>query len=308
MIKTIRNFFNGLAFGITETVPGVSGGTIAIILGFYFDLIRAINDFARRPGKSLKLLVPLAAGAVAGLILFSSLMHFLLERFSFPTMLLFIGLISGIIPRIFLRLTEAGWKTSGKKLSGRKLSGRDILLILLPFLVLPLLAGIGTGRTTDPAEVLAGIDLPFMLFVFLAGFLAAMALVLPGTSGSFILLILGLYHPAVYAVSLLRTLVMNPGETAALFAALRLLVPLALGVIAGGLTMVRLIERLLRKHERTVFCLILGFLSASVIALAFNPIAYRSGLPIPHIAIGILTLAGGFLASFFLWKKGPEVD
>jgi len=302
MPKTIRNFLNGVAFGITETVPGVSGGTIAIILGFYFDLIRAINNFGREPGKSLRLLVPFALGAAVAVVLFSSVMNLLLQRFSFPTMLLFIGLIVGIIPRVFSRI--AGGE--------RKIGAREILLFLLPFPVLIGLANLGGHSATDPAEVVANANLAFMLFVFLAGILAAMALVLPGTSGSFLLLLLGLYHVVIYSVSsikllVLKILVLDFSDTELLVGILKVLVPLALGVAVGGLSMARLVERLLKTHERTAFCLILGFLSASVVVLFTSPMVYKSGLSVPAVAAGIATFCAGAVASFLLWKKGLQV-
>jgi len=126
MLKTIRNIFNGLAFGITETIPGVSGGTIAIILGFYFELIETINHFTEDIKKSLRFLLPLVVGMVAGILIFSSIINYLLLHYSFPTMLFFIGLITGIIPHIFSKV----------KNPSQKLNAKDILLIAVPFLAL----------------------------------------------------------------------------------------------------------------------------------------------------------------------------
>src|SRR5215510_6520550 len=100
MLKLVRNFLNGLAFGITETIPGVSAGTIAIILGFYFELIETVNHFTENIPKRLKFILPLVLGIIAGILLFSSIINYLLGNYSFPTMLFFIGLISGIIPHI----------------------------------------------------------------------------------------------------------------------------------------------------------------------------------------------------------------
>jgi putative membrane protein len=294
MLKTIRNFFNGMAFGITETVPGVSGGTIAIILGFYFDLIRSINNFAKSPKTSLRFLIPLLFGVIAGILLFSSVMRYLLEQFAFPTMLLFIGLIVGIIPHIFS-------KVAGK---GRKFGAKEIILVIIPFPVLLILANLGDGTVKEPEEIIANIDFLFMLFIFFAGILAAMALVIPGTSGSFILLVLGIYPVVIYSVSSIRIFLADVTNTALLFDILKVLVPLALGVIIGGLSMVRLIERLLKNHEKTVFSIILGLLSASVVVLFMEPMAYKNGLSLPIVIAGIATLTLGCITSFNLWKKG----
>jgi putative membrane protein len=293
MLKAVRNFFNGLAFGITETVPGISGGTIAIILGFYFDLIRAINNFTREPKKSLRLLLPVALGAAAGIVLFSSVMEFLLRKYSFPAMMLFIGLISGIIPHIFSR-AKAGEK---------RLGIREILLALAPFPVLFAVNFLGGEPAAQPAQIVDTIGIGYMLFIFFAGIIAAMALVIPGTSGSFILLVLGIYPVVIHSVSSVRLLFAGADPALAADIA-KVLVPLALGVITGGLSMARLIERLLKNHERTVFSLILGLLCASVIVLLLQPMVYVSGMSAPFVIAGIITFAAGCTASFRLWKKG----
>jgi putative membrane protein len=81
MIKMIRNFFNGLAFGITETIPGVSGGTIAIILGFYNELINFINHFTEDLKKYSKFFVPFALGLACGILMFSSIINYLLNNY-----------------------------------------------------------------------------------------------------------------------------------------------------------------------------------------------------------------------------------
>ena len=138
MLKAIRNFFNGLAFGITETIPGVSGGTIALILGFYFELIETINHFTENFKKRLQFLIPLIIGVVSGILLFSSLINFLLMYFSFPTMLFFIGLISGIIPHIYARARVKNndeTQEVKKTISEKEINTRKILLPTFPIII-----------------------------------------------------------------------------------------------------------------------------------------------------------------------------
>jgi putative membrane protein len=169
MLKVIRDFFNGLAFGITIPFPGVSGGTIALILGFYFELIETINHFTEDLPKRLKFLIPLIIGTVAGILLFSSVINFLMVRYSFPTMLFFIGLITGIIPHIY----------SQARAGSQRFRLSDFLLILIPFavlLIIPCLKGVSVA---NPAEVIRNIGIPFMIFIFFAGMMAAAALIIP---------------------------------------------------------------------------------------------------------------------------------
>jgi putative membrane protein len=293
MFALIRNFLNGLAFGITETIPGVSGGTIAIILGFYFELIEAINHFFEDIRKYLKLAIPLILGLVTGLLLFSSLIHYLLTNFSFPTMLFFIGLIMGIIPIIFSKVKEPG----------ARLRPIEIILIIIPFLVLLIISGLKEASIVDPEEVINNIDFPFMLFIFFAGIVAAMALVIPGISGSFVLLLLGIYHVIIYSVSSIRLLFTDISNTVLLLNICKVLAPLVIGIIIGGLLMVRLIEKLLQNYHKLVYSIILGLLLGSICVLFREPMVYKSGISVIIVIIGIATLSLGAVLSFIMGKK-----
>jgi len=301
MLKAIRNFFNGLAFGITETIPGVSGGTIALILGFYFELIETINHFTENFKKRLQFLIPLIIGVVSGILLFSSLINFLLMYFSFPTMLFFIGLISGIIPHIYAR---ARVKNNDETQEVKKIKFTEILLIIIPFIILITLSFLKneTGLT-NYEETISNITFPFMIFIFFSGILAAAALVIPGISGSFVLLLLGLYPLIIYSVSSIRQLFTDNGTLEHFLNICKVLGPLALGVIIGGLSMARLIEKLLKNYQTIVYSVILGLLSASVIVLFKDPIVYKSGLSIFIVISGIITFSAGCVLSFFLGKK-----
>jgi putative membrane protein len=289
----IRNLLNGLAFGITETIPGVSGGTVAIILGFYFETIEAINHFTEDIRKYLKFAIPLILGIVTGLLLFSSLIHYLLTHYSFPTMLFFIGLIMGIIPIIFSRVKEPGIR----------LKPGEIIMIIIPFLVLLVISSFKGSSVVDSEEVIKNIDIPFMLFILIAGILAAAALVIPGISGSFVLLLLGIYPVVIYSVSSVRLLLTDISNTTLLINICKVLIPLGIGIVIGGLSMVRLIEKLLKRYHKIVYSIILGLLMGSVCVLFREPMVYKSGISVIIIIIGIATLSLGFVFSFFIGRK-----
>jgi putative membrane protein len=313
MRRYIRNFFNGVAFGITETVPGVSGGTIAIILGYYDELIKAINNFRKTPRESLKLLIPLIIGVAAGLISFSSLVGYLLANQSFPTMLFFVGLIVGIIPLIWLKVRGAA----------KRLSFEKFALIILPCAGLIVLSGLKSTSVLDPDEAIASIGTPFMLFIFVSGILAAAALVIPGISGSFVLLMVGIYPLAIHSISNIKLLLMDMTNTSLAIDIVKVLVPLAIGVIIGGLSMVRLIDKLLTNYYERIYSIILGLLIGSVYVILNQAMVFRSYIepsadlgktlfsffrgdiivPVPVIVFGIVMLiAGGFL-SYSIGKK-----
>lgn len=293
MRKHIRNFFNGVAFGITETVPGISGGTIAIILGFYDELIKTINHFRIDYRKSFKFVIPLILGAAAGILTFSSIMHYLLTNHSLPTMAFFIGLIVGIIPLIYLKIKEPG----------RSLGFKKLTLILLPILMLVLVAHLKGVSVTDPQAIVNSIDLSFMLFIFIAGIVAAAALVIPGVSGSFVLLLLGIYPLVTYSISSIRHLLADISNISLLWDIGKVLGPLAIGIVIGGLTMVKLIEKLLKNYYTNIYSIILGLLIGSVYALFKEPIVFQSGTSTLIIMIAITTFLLGCIASFTIGKR-----
>jgi len=282
---------NGVAFGITETIPGVSAGTIAIILGFYHELIEAINNFTKDYKKYLRFLLPLALGIVTGILVFSSVTHYLLTNFSFPTMAFFIGLIVGVIPLIYAKVKHSCWRLP------------QALLVICPMLFVMAVSHLRGAVVTNPAEVIAGIDARFMLFIFFAGILAAAALVIPGISGSFVLLLLGIYPLAIYCVSQIRFLLADVTNFYLMLEIGSVLVPLGIGVIIGGLSTARLIEKLLKNYHDTIYSIILGMLTGSVYSLFKDPIVYQSGVSASVIAVGAVTFLCGCTASYSVGKK-----
>ncbi|MDR0470479.1 MAG: DUF368 domain-containing protein [Nitrososphaerota archaeon] len=288
--KVIRDFLNGLAFGIIETVPGVSGGTIAIILGFYGELIESLNHFTENAKKYTKFLIPISLGIATGLVTFSLIMtHLLLKYVSFPTMTFFIGLTVGIIPLIYVKVKEPKQWFKPKELA----------LILIAFFTVLVMSNL----KPLPIEGINHIDAPFMLFIFLAGVIAAIALVVPGLSGSFILLLLGIYPLVTYSVSSIGVLLTDITNMSLMLDIAKVLVPLALGIIVGGLSMARLIEKLLKNHYKTIYSIILGFLLGSVCVLFRESLSFQSGSSALIIIAGVSTFLLGGMISFSLGKK-----
>ena len=297
MLKLFKNFIYGMAFGSVETVPGFSGGTIAIILGFYDELIKSVNNFRKDYKKSLKFLIPLLLGIAAGVVLFSSLMTYLLTNYSFPTMIFFIGLIVGIIPLIYSKIKEPG----------HTLKIKEIILIIIPVLILIIISHLkkifSADSVINPAEIIQNINFLFMLFIFFAGIIAAAALIIPGISGSFVLLLFGIYPLAIHSVKSIKDLLTDITNVQLLLDICKVLVPLAIGVIIGVLSMARLIEKLLTNYNKIIYSIILGLLLGSVYALFNDPILFQTGTSAPFIIIGIFMFMAGCVISFILGKK-----
>ena len=287
----LKIFINGLAFGITQIIPGISGGTIAIILGFYNRIIESVNNFNKDRRGHLKFLVPFLLGVAFGIIAFSSLINYLLTNFSLPLMGFFIGMIVGIIPLIYKKAAES------------KLRARQLALIIMSVALLIIISHFRVPPAADPEYIISTMGVPFMLFLFFAGLTAAAGLITPGISGSFILLIFGVYHVVTFSVSSIRHLLTDISNLALWLDIIKVLAPFAIGVIIGGLAMARLVEKLLKNYSQTVYSIILGLLIGSVYALLNEPITFQSGVSAIIIIISGVLFLSGCAASFFIGKK-----
>lgn len=292
MLKVVRCFLNGMALGIAEIVPGVSGGTVAIILGFYRRLIESVNHFRENPKESLKFLTPLLLGMGTAILIFATLIDYLLTNYSLPLMLFFIGMIIGIIPLLFNKVKQPK----------EKLELRYILFVAVPLLFLMVVSHLESISFAAPEETVNNMSVALMFYIFVAGIIASAAMVIPGVSGSFVMLLLGLYPLVTYTISTLRLLLTDYHE-ALLFNILKVLGPLGIGIIIGLLSMMRLIESLLKKHAKMVYSIILGLVTGSVYLLFRSPTVYQSGTSVAAVIIGVITLLLGACVSFGLGRK-----
>jgi len=293
MPKFIRGFLNGLVFGVTQIIPGVSGGTVAVILGFYNELIEAVGHFSSDARRHARFLIPLLLGTAAGFLAFAELIDRLLARHSLPVMYLFIGLVAGVIPHIYKRARETKpWTVC------------SLSMVILAAAV-PIAASFlrGDAPSAVPADVIAGIGAPYIALLFLAGVLASAALIIPGVSGSFVLLLMGIYPVATHTLSSIRVWAGGMSDMPLAMDVLKVLLPLGIGIVIGGLSTARLISRLLRIHRQTVYRLIFGLLLGSVAALFRDPMVYRSGAGGMTVAAGCAALVLGCASSYWLGKK-----
>ncbi len=175
----------GLIVGGTMLVPGVSGGTMAMILGIYDRLVTSVSSFMKHKRQSLFFLALFSAGGLAGMLLFANPLLALIEAYPMPTLYFFLGAVAGGIPVILkqARIERFSWKVPLYTILG--------LLAILLFTKLPM----GTFQ--------AEADRGFVQILFLAavGFIAAVGLVLPGISVSYLLLLMGQYDVTMKAIS-----------------------------------------------------------------------------------------------------------
>ncbi|SFE62808.1 DUF368 domain-containing protein [Alteribacillus iranensis] len=264
-----KNIFRGMAMGASDLIPGVSGGTIALVLGIYHRLLAAINHFfSKRWKEQLGFFIPLGLGIGIAIFSLSNLLEWLLMDYPQPTFFFFIGLILGTIP--FL-LREADYKHSFRPLH---------YLILIVAAVLIILSGL--FREEDAGTIITSLSAADYIYLFFAAWLASSAMILPGVSGSFILLLLGVYETVIHAISSLQFSV---------------LLTVGAGVVIGIVVMSKLLHHLLRKHPTGTYAVMTGLLIGSLFVI-FPGI----GANITLLLLSIITLVIGFLLAVTLGR------
>lgn len=262
-----KNIYRGMIMGVSDIVPGVSGGTIAVILGIYDQLIGAINGlFSKEWRKHLLFLVPLGIGVASAIFTFSHLMKWLLANHAGPTYFLFLGLIIGILPYLF---READARVTFKWYHYIILL---IGIVLISQLQLPV----------DDGTVIENKTMSTYVILFFSGFLASAAMILPGISGSFVLVVLGVYETIIRAVSDIE---------------IGVILIVGTGIFLGIITMSKIIQYFLTRFRTATFALIIGFVIGSVYVIFPG---WTSDLSQMFASIGVFSV--GLLLAFVLGK------
>jgi putative membrane protein len=259
----------GIVIGIATLVPGVSGGTMAIILGVYDRMIHAISSFFKDVKGNIAFLGTLGIGAIIGLGAFSKLIEYSLNHFHFPMIYLFLGIILGGIPVLY------------KKANVGSKNKKDWLYFAIGFLLI-LIMSLYNGTIVNLA---ASTGILNFIFLFIAGIIIAVALILPGISTSFMLLVLGLYDITLKAINNVE---------------LNYLIPIVLGAGFGVIATTKILENLLNNKPRPTYMLILGFVIGSIIEVF-------PGIPVGFdILISLLAFLLGLVIIVFMSKKYSE--
>ena len=241
MLNYIKKIIAGIAVGIANVIPGVSGGTIAVVFGVYSELIGAASLDIKTIKTNFKIYLCLFGGMGLGILLFARLFKLVYEKFPVQTNFFFVGLIVGSIFIIFELVREKEQKSSFKTASKILwfFIGLSIMLALYFF----------KGAAASSTAAVETLSLGSFIFLFLAGFAGAAAMVIPGISGSFLLLIMGAYYTVIKAITELN---------------IPVLIPVGLGVLAGIILSARLIGFLMEKFPKITYAFILGLVLGSV--------------------------------------------
>lgn len=289
------DIIKGIFIGIANIIPGVSGGTMALSMGIYDKLIGAVSNFFKDWKKSLVILFPILIGCGIGFVGFTFLIEYLLVNQTYGTCMAFVGLILGGIPMLIKKLKQQ------TACAGKGLGIGSVLCFLILFAVsvgFPLLSSDQeTMRTLTAAP-------STMVILFFIGIIAAATMVIPGVSGSLILMILGYYYGIIEAIKGFLEALKNfdiPGLTQGFL----LLCPLGIGIILGIFLIAKLITFLFERYGVQTYCSILGLIAASPFAIFYNTglLDSMGGLSLLQILAGIILAAGGAVLTFQLGEK-----
>ena len=318
----LKKFLKGIVVGVATLVPGVSGGTMAIVLGIYDRLIHSVGSFFEDWKKNFFFLFQVGAGGLLGILLFDRMMISALEVAPYVMQFLFIGIIIGGLPVLYKRAmfseltgstdtanstnaagttgsTDTANSTNAAGTTGstthQKTDNHPDAIDCPKTVVLPnisdsifLIIGIAivllmTSKPDAVINLATGSTFLSYIFLIIAGIILAVALVLPGISFSFMLLALGMYDITLKAIKDFN---------------IPYLIPLGLGVAIGTFGTARILEKLLQKHPRKTYMIIIGFILGSLVEVF-------PGIPIGwQLPVSVAVFVAGFTAMIWLGKKG----
>ncbi len=262
----ILQMINGFCMALADSVPGVSGGTIAFLMGFYDEFITSIDDLLtgdiEHKKKALGFLIKLGIGWVIGFISAVLVLTSVFESHIYAISSLFIGFIIFAIPVVMQE--EKDCLLQGKKHIPYAILGAVIVVAMTYFN--PVSGGSG-GMSFD------NFTLGFGVYLFLAGAIAISAMVLPGISGSTLLLIMGIYLPIINGIKNILHFDFTSFLPIFVFGC---------GVLVGIFSVVKLIRKALEKFRAQTIYLIIGLMIGSIYAVIMGP----TTLDVPQPAMG----------------------
>lgn len=275
-LNYLKVFLCGIVFGIANVIPGVSGGTMLVVFGIYDQITESISGI-KAIIKNIVFLIFFGLGGGVGILGFASVISFLFQRFNVQTNMYFIGLILGSVPMIY----HMG--TAEKKVKP---------LCAVPFL-LSICAVVGLSvleqmNIVPAADVVDGFSLGMTVKLLICTFVAAVAMIIPGLSGSFVMMLLGVYQTVIGAIQIKA---LN----------FYVIIPTAVGVLLGVILGAKLISTLIKKYKLMMYSAIMGLVIGSVYAIL--PADFGFNL---QTGFGFVALLFGVLTSVLVEKLGNK--
>ncbi|MEY8268068.1 DUF368 domain-containing protein [Lachnospiraceae bacterium 64-25] len=279
MIKTI---LKGVVMGTANIIPGVSGGTMAVSMGIYDKLIHCLTHLFKEFKESIKFLIPVAIGMGIALVGLSFIIEPAFAYFPLQTNCLFVGLIVGGLPAVIKKVKGKGVKVS----------------YVIPFLVF---FAVVVGMAAIGEQEGAAADLSFNLWsvirLFVVGVIASATMVIPGVSGSMMLLLMGYYNPIVASIkNFVKALVAF--DVNGILQGCGVLVPMGLGIVVGIFAIAKLIEVIFEKFPIQAYWAIIGLIVASPFAIFL--LGEIGTVTVASVLVSVVTFAVGFVVAMKL--------
>ena len=267
-------FLIGILIGTAMVIPGVSGAVIAVIFGVYDKMILSLTNLFKNFKKNFTFLIILGLGVLFGAIWFSNILMFLYNKHEVITKFAFMGLILGGVPFLFKEI-----KNKNEKI--------NFFAIIISFLLSFILWFLSKDILSIDLDASNNSFILNILNLFIAGIIYSVGKVIPGVSGSFLLIMIGMYEYVLSVMAHPITIGLKEIEK---------LIPFLLGLVFGIIILLRVINYLLEKHFGLIYSIIIGFVIGSIPAImpSFN-------LSLNFI-IGIIIMIFSFILSYKLTK------
>lgn len=299
-MKIIIDILKGAVMGIANVIPGVSGGTMAVAMGIYDRLINALTHIFKEFKKSVLTVLPIGIGMVIGIVGLSMIIEWMFGVVPIETNLLFIGLILGGVPAIWARV-------KGNKIKPGYIIGFIIFFVLVISLSFVQASTekqkeeLKSEKQTEEADVPFTVEtgaVPTVKYIG-AGVVASGTMVIPGVSGSMMMMVMGMYEKIIGCISnVVKGL--TSGNMDMVMMCCGMLIPFAIGAVLGIFAIAKLIEMLLKKFAVITFWCILGLIMGSPVAIIVVNQDIFSGISVVHGLMAVVALAVGFIIAFFL--------
>lgn len=294
---SLLNAFKGFLIGIALVIPGLSGSIFAVIVGLYEPLISAINQLRKHPRSQMQFLTPIGISAVLGILFSTKVVLWLSSQFPVPAYAFFLGLVLGILPFVWRKMRRVAF------------SPIYLLITVLGFASILGLTQLGAGQSESYVQIQALNSWQDAFSMLFAGGFSVALMLIPGISGSILLMVISQYGTVYHAVGQFTDLIRHTlsGNLSAAGSDLKtvaLMGPFLIGALLGTLLVARLMRYLLARFEGQVYFGVLGVILAAAVILWQNGVATglaAASQPLWHsiLWIGAMALIG-ILATLFL--------
>lgn len=283
----VKDILKGAVMGVANIIPGVSGGTMAVSMGIYDRMIHAVTHLFSELKKSVKTLAPILVGMLLALGLMARLIEYLFGVVPFQTNLLFIGLILGGLPAI------------GKKVKGQ---GFHVPYLIAFVLFFALVVGCAALDGISGGDVDLSLGPINMLKLLGVGVIASATMVIPGVSGSMVLMILGYYAPIISKINQFVDH-LKAFDVPGILGDCGVLVPFGVGVVVGIFAIAKVIEVVFAKWPTLAYWGIIGLIAASPVAILMLNLKAFGTITVVTVMTGVAALLAGV---FVAMKLGEE--